>query len=388
MSLPLDYAIRNLGRSPARLLLSLAGSMLVVLLALAAGAFVHGMNRSLMVRTGDRNVILFGAGSEESVERSEISPAVPGLVAAAVKGIRNRLGVAYVSPEVHMQTTVRRAPEDTSTPQVMIRGITATAWLVHAGVRLIEGRLPQVGRDEIVAGRLAHQRLGFAPSELSIGSRVWFDDRYWTVVGLFEAPGSVIESEIWCPLTDLQIAARRDNLSCVVLTLEDDAEYDDVDVFAKQRLDLELIAVREADYYRKLRDFFSPIRAMVWVTAVLIASGGILGGLNTMYAAFASRVREVGALQAIGFSRRTIVKSLMQESVLAAMAGTLLALVLGFVLLDGLTVRFSMGVFGLVIDSQVVLIGIAAGAIVGVLGAIPPAWRCLRLPIAEALKAV
>jgi len=388
MSLPLDYAIRNLGRSPARLLLSLVGSMLVVLLALAAGAFVHGMNRSLMVRTGDRNVILFGAGSEESVERSEISPAVPGLVAAAVKGIRNRLGVAYVSPEVHMQTTVRRWPEETSTPQVMIRGVTPVAWLVHAGVRLVEGRLPEIGRDEIVAGRLAHQRLGFAASELAIGSRVWFDDRYWTVVGLFEAPGSVIESEIWCPLTDLQIAARRDNLSCVVLTLEDDAEYDDVDVFAKQRLDLELIAVREADYYRKLRDFFSPIRAMVWVTAVLIASGGILGGLNTMYAAFASRVREVGALQAMGFSRRSIVKSLVQESVLAAMAGTLLALVLGLVLLDGLTVRFSMGVFGLVIDSQVVLIGIAAGAMVGVLGALPPAWRCLRLPIAEALKAV
>jgi ABC-type antimicrobial peptide transport system permease subunit len=56
-------------------------------------------------------------------------------------------------------------------------------------------------------------------------------------------------------------------------------------------------------------------------------------------------------------------------------------------LLDGLTVRFSMGVFGLVIDSSVLLLALAAGLFLGVIGALPPAYRCLRLPIAEALKA-
>jgi hypothetical protein len=59
----------------------------------------------------------------------------------------------------------------------------------------------------------------------------------------------------------------------------------------------------------------------------------------------------------------------------------------GVSILDGLTVQFSMGAFGLVIDSSVLLIGIAAGAIVGLVGALPPAARCLRLPIPEALKA-
>ena len=75
--LPVDYAVRNLGRSPVRLALSLLGSTLVVLLAIAAAAFVRGMGRSLVVTGGQRNVILLGAGSEESVERSEIQPAVP-----------------------------------------------------------------------------------------------------------------------------------------------------------------------------------------------------------------------------------------------------------------------------------------------------------------------
>lgn len=387
MGIPIDYAIRNLGRSPTRLLLSLVGSTLVVLLVLAAGGFVRGMDRSLAVRGGQPNVMLFGAGSEESVERSEISPAVPALVAANVPGIRTRLGVPYVSAEVHMQTTVRRSAEDASDPQVLVRGVTPAAWLVHAGARVVEGRAAEAGRDEVVVGRLAHRRLGLRADELTVGATLWFDERTWTVAGVFEFPGSVTESEIWCPLTDLQIAARRDNLSCVVMTIDGPDGFDDADAFAKQRLDLELVAQREDAYYAKLAGLFAPVRVMVWATAILIASGGLLGGLNTMYAAFASRVREVGALQAMGFSRRTIVKSLMQESLLAAMAGTLVALGLAIVLLDGITVQFSMGAFGLAIDGPVVLLGIVAGTMVGLLGALPPAIRCLRLPITEALKA-
>ncbi|HLL88420.1 MAG TPA: ABC transporter permease, partial [Tepidisphaeraceae bacterium] len=222
---------------------------------------------------------------------------------------------------------------------------------------------------------------------LAAGQTLWFDDRTWTIAGTLEAPGSVMEGEVWVPLTDLQIAARRDNLSCVVLTLDDPAAADDVDVFARQRLDLELVAIRETDYYAKLSAFFGPIRAMAWVTAALIASGGVLGGLNTMYAAFASRVREVGALQAIGFSRRAIVLSLVQESVLVAAAGALLAAGVAVALLDGLTVQFSAGVFGLRVDAPVLAGGLLAGLALGLVGALPPAVRCLRLPIPDALKA-
>ena len=126
---------------------------------------------------------------------------------------------------------------------------------------------------------------------------------------------------------------------------------------------------------------------MVWVTAALMATGGLFGGLNTMYAAFASRVRELGALQAIGFSRLAVVVSLVQESVLATAAGALAAAAAALLLLDGLAVRFSMGAFGLVVDTPVLAAGLAAGVFLGVIGALPPAWRALKMPITEALKA-
>jgi ABC-type antimicrobial peptide transport system permease subunit len=106
-----------------------------------------------------------------------------------------------------------------------------------------------------------------------------------------------------------------------------------------------------------------------------------------MYAAFASRVREMGSLQAIGYPRYAVVVSLMQESVLASAAGALLAAAIALVTLNGITVRFSMGAFGLLIDSTVLLMGLAAGLLLGIVGALPPAWRCLRLPVSDALKA-
>lgn len=385
--LPFDYAVRNLGRSRTRLGLSVVGSLLVVLLALGAAAFVRGMNQGLTTGGRESNVMLLGAGSEESVERSEIRASVPQLLRAAVPDIRERLGLAYISPEIHVQTTVKPSAASPQNPQVLVRGVLPEAFLVHERARVVEGRLPHPGHDEVLVGALAGRRIGVPHDRLAPGSTLYLYDREWTISGRFEAPGSVMAAEIWMPLEDLKIAAQRDTLSCVIATLLPRGEFDDVDAFAKQRLDLELVAMRETDYYASLAGFFAPIRAMVWATAVLIASGGVLGGLNTMYAAFAGRVREVGALQAIGFSRRAIVVSLLQESLLAAAAGTLIAAVIALVVLDGITVQFSTGVFGLIVDAPVLALGLAAGLLLGLIGALPPALRCLKLSIPEALKA-
>jgi putative ABC transport system permease protein len=388
--LPWDYGVRNLARSPVRLALSLAGSVLVVLLVLAAGAFVRAMDQSFRVSGQANNVILLGAGSEESFERSEIQPSVPGLVQASVPGIKQRLGVPYVSPEVVLMTNLKDTLNGDKIFQMMLRGITPAAFLVHSQVRIVEGRTPDPGRDEIIVGALTPARMGVPSERLALGKTLVFDQRTFTIVGRFEAPGTVMEAEIWLPLSDLQIAAKRDNLSCVVLTLDSSApsgaEFDDVEAFAKTRLDLELVAIRETEYYSKLQSFFRPIQVMVWITAILIATGGLFGGLNTMYAAFASRVREMGSLQAVGFSRYAIVISLLQESLLSAATGALLAAGIAVLFLDGITVRFSMGAFGLVVDSTVLFGGLAAGLLLGIIGALPPAWRCLRLPINDALK--
>jgi len=142
----------------------------------------------------------------------------------------------------------------------------------------------------------------------------------------------------------------------------------------------------EDAYYAKLEEFYAPVRAMVWVTAALVTAGAFLGGLNTMYASFSARIRELATLQALGYSRRALLLSLVQESLVTAAAGALVGAGLGL-FLDGLAVRISMGAFGLRVDGVAVAAGLGAGLALGLFGALPAAARCLRMPIVEALRA-
>lgn len=384
--LPLEYALRNLSRSRTRLAATLLGSALVVLLVLAAAGFVRGMQRTLSQHESlHRNVMLLGTGSEEGVERSQIDATVEGQAAASIPGLRTERGVVFASPEIHAALPIR-TEEGAPERNAVMRGVRPVALLVHPEIEITQGRAPRAGADEIMVGALAPAQLGLPDDRLAVGKTIWFDNRAWTVSGRFTAPGTVMDAEVWIPLGDLQIATKRENtLSTVVLTL-DRATFADVDLFAKSRLDLEIAAIPEAEYYASIGAFFRPIRVMILVTAGLVATGGVLGGLNTMYASFASRIREVGMLQALGYTRRAIVASLAEESVFIAACGALIACAVALVLLDGLAVRFSMGAFALTIDPPVVLAGLATGLVIGLIGAIPPAVRCLRLPIAAALR--
>jgi putative ABC transport system permease protein len=358
--------------------------MLVVLLVLASAGFVEGMRASLKTSGHKDNSIILGAGSEESIERSEVPMRTSGILAASVAGLRTRAGVDAVSPEIHLAMPISLT--DAPGRLAIIRGVTPAAFLVHDDVAIGQGRMPEAGRNQMAAGRMAAIGLGFDPPETILGTSIKLDDESYEVVGLLQANGGVVEGEFWAPLTDLQMTAQRDSLSCVIVRREE-ALAEDLDVFAAQRLDLELVAMEETEYYAALAAFFRPVEAMVIITAGLIALGGVLGGLNTMYAAFASRVREIGSLQTLGFSRLAITASLIQESVLASAIGALLACLVGTFVLDGLVVQFSMGSFGVSITASVLALGLGAGLLLGVFGAAIPAWRCLRKPIPEALRA-
>ncbi|MBB5349979.1 ABC-type lipoprotein release transport system permease subunit [Haloferula luteola] len=380
--LPFSYATRNLFRSKTRLLQTIGGSTLVVLLVMAAVAINQGMNHVLSASGSPRNVILVGSGSEESVQRSEVPERAAGIAAASVPGVSEALGVRAVSGEIHYMNYLD-FPGHVRT-QALIRGVTPEALRVHPEVRLTEGHFPRAG--EVMIGRLAWRKLDVPEDSLPIGSRLQLSDQELTVAGKFAAPGTVLESEVWATLGDIRVLAQRDTLSCVVLRLDDPADFPEADLFAKQRLDLELTAMRESDYYGRLSRFFGPLRAMIWITAGLIGAGAVLGGVNTLYAAFASRVREMATLQAIGFSRGTLLLSLIQESLLACLTGTLIASGIAMVFLDGRTVPFSIGAFTVEIDPGVALTGVVTGILLGLLGAIPPAIRCLKPALPTALR--
>jgi putative ABC transport system permease protein len=379
--LPITYAIRNLFRDPSRLIQTVGGSALVVLLVIAATALNHGMERVLETSGSSKNVILVGTGSEESVERSEVQLEAEAAASTAVAGLASPLGITAASGEIVYMAPlgIVGGPEKPS----LLRGVTEKALLVHHRVQILEGAFPRPG--EVMIGRFLHRRFGVPAHDLVPGTRLFFGRDEFRISGIFEAAGTVLESEVWFDRNDLAALTQRDSLSAVYLRL-DDAEFDDVHVFTLQRNDLELSAIREDQYYDKLSTFYAPIRVMVWITAALVAAGALFGGLNTLYAAFASRIREMASLQCIGYTRRALLLSLIQESLLATLAGALLAFTVALSFLDGIHIPFSLGTFTVELTPSIIMTGLITGIVLGTLGTLPPALRCLQPALPLALR--
>ena len=337
--------------------------------------------------------MLLGAGSEESVERSEISASAPGVLSASIQGIRTLGGAQFVSPELHVPLPLRRADEPApignARDLALVRGVEPSAFLVHPQARLAVGRLPQGGRDEALVGRSLAARLRIDNRDIatddSLLPTILIDERPHLVTGIIDAPGVAIDGEAWMPIADLLVLTKRQTISVAVISL-DGADISDLEVFAARRSDLEIAAIDEMSYYAQLAKFFRPVQVLIGVSALVVALGAMLGGLNALDAAFASRSREIAMLQVLGFSRGAVIFSLVQESILTVAAGALPALFVASFLLDGAGVRFSMGVFSLSVDATCVACGLGAGLLLGLVGSLPPTIRCLRTSIPTALK--
>jgi putative ABC transport system permease protein len=380
--IPLTYALRNIFRRPVQSIQLISGSGFVVLLIMTAMAMNESMKETLSNSGSEQNIIFLGAGSEESIERSEVAPGLEEIISSNLKGINHIMKQPAISPEVHYNGIVKLRTGHES--QALIRGIKHQAFWVHHQVRLLQGRYPQSG--EIIIGSFAHQKLGVSAETLPMGEELEFNGESFKIVGVFDAKGTVMEAEIWMPLYDLMTLTQRETLSCVVFSSKNKDTYDHAEVFAQTRLDLEIIALKESEYYEKLSTFYAPIRWMAWISAILISVGAFMGGLNTIYANFSSRMREFGTLQAIGFSRKAIFLSILEEAMSTGALAAITALMIGLKFIQDLSFPFAIGVFTFDFNNSVILTGIGSGVLLAICGVIPPSWKCLRPHLTQTLR--
>lgn len=382
--LPWEYAIRNLFRRPLRTCLTFTGLTTVTVLVFVVVGFIRGLERSLEVSGDPQTVLIFSLGMGENLEYSSIDMQTSDLVPASVTGIQKRFGQQYVSPELYLGTEV--VAGDSEPAMGLVRGVTRSVLLVRRQVEIEEGDWP--GTGEVMIGRMAATKFGATAAESRVGQSISFEGRSWRISGVFSAGGSAFESEAWCRLDDLQQAMKRQDLSIVALTLSPNGEFADVQMFCESRRDLKLKSKLETKYYAGLQKDYGPVCWLAWLIVLLVSGAGVFAGLNTMYGSVVGRISELSTLQTMGFARRAIVVSLVQEGMLLAAAASLLAAFIALVLVNGVAVRFTMGAFSLRIDSVAVLTGCGVGLLLGLVGTIPPAIRALRMPVVEGLRSV
>ena len=251
MASAICFVVRHAVRS------TLGALTTVVLLVLLVVAFIRGLEGSLAV-SGDPNVVLvYSIGAAADIENSAIPARTSALLSASLDGVEQRFGVRHVMPELYIGTKVQTAA-DVPGMFGIVRGVTPATPLLRRQVQMLDGKWP--GAGEVLVGKLTAAKLGCDPRRLQIGKAIRFDGRAWRISGRFTAGGAAFESEIWTPLTDLQAALRRQDLSLVAVGLTAGASPSDVELFCKERDDLELQAVAETSYYAGLQKHYQPVR--------------------------------------------------------------------------------------------------------------------------------
>lgn len=246
------------------------------------------------------------------------------------------------------------------------------------------------GTNEIVVGRAASRQF----AGLDVGSSVRWGESSWKVVGIFEAGGSVAESEIWSDAKVLQPAYRRGNSYQSVLVRLASAEsfqtFKDA-LTSDPRLNVTVIL--ERDYYaEQSRVLQSIIRTIGFGIAGLMGLGAVFGAVNTMYSAVASRTREIATLRALGFGRMPIVVSVLAEALMLSLVGGAIGGLIAWAAFDGYQTAtmnwqsFSQVAFAFAVTPSLLIRGIIYAAVMGLLGGLLPAIRAARLPIVTALR--
>ena len=380
-------SLRTVPRRAGSSLVAVTGVTGVVIVFVAVLSIAEGFQAALTGAGSPDTAIVMRGGSD-----TELSSGLPLASTRVVKdapGVRRGPDGPVASAELFVVVDVPK--RTTGTPaNVPLRGVEPAAFQVRDEVRIVEGRSFRPGTNEIIVGRAAAAQF----TGIDLGSTRRWGENTWEVVGIFEAGGTIAESEIWCDARVLQPAYRRgDTFQSVYARLGSAGDFDAFKdaLTADPRLDV--MVEREDDYYQgQTQAVTAIITGIATVIAFLMGIGAVFGAVNTMYTAVASRTREIATLRALGFSSAPVVVSVMVESVALCVAGGVLGGLLAYVGFNGYQTAtlnwqtFSQVAFAFRVTPALLVQGVAWAVVMGFAGGLFPAVRAARLPVATALR--
>lgn len=386
MKIPLSYSLRNLLTRRMTTVLTASGMALVVFVFAATLMLTDGLKKTLVETGSPDNVVVIRKGSQ-----SEVQSGVERLQANIVES-RPEIAIGSDGRRVlakELVVLINLPKRGSNKPaNVVIRGVGTKSLDLRPQVRLVEGRMPQPGSAEIMAGASIARRFQGA----GIGEHLRFGMRDWTVVGIFEAGTTGFNSEIWGDADQLMQAFRRPVYSSMLFKLAAMDSFDKLkeEIESDPRLTLEV--KRENRYYLDQSEAMSKFLNILGMTLTLIFSlGAIIGAMITMYASVANRVAEIGTLRALGFQRSSILAAFLSEALLLGLIGGLVGVACAsFMQLITISTMnwqtFSELAFSFRLTFTTVLQSLGFSLVMGLAGGLVPALRAGRMSIVDALR--
>lgn len=386
--LPLKYNLRSLRARWTTSLMTVFGTALVVWATVLAFGLAAGLDHTLEVSGSPLDLIVLRKGaSAETV--SGVNEEVLRQITALPGVATDADGQVLCSGELVVVTNTTRRTDGGHT-NLILRGVTPIARELRPGFRIVEGRDAQPGLREAITSRSIAGRFTGA----ALGEEVNVLDTTFRIVGLFEASDSAAESEVW---TDLKVLGQASNRTGFVSSVQLRATGPQALLDLKSRLigdeQFSLKAITEREYYADQAIAGIAIKFVGQIIALFLTIGAMFAVANTMFAAVASRAREIGTLRALGFGRMSVMAGFLIESTILALVGGVIGC-LGTLPVNGLStgtanwVTFSELTFSFRFGPEVIIQGALLAMLMGLVGGILPAWRAVRMKVVDALREV
>jgi putative ABC transport system permease protein len=382
----------NLRNLPARIgpsLVAVVGIGGVVAVLVALLSMGEGFRAALDLSGRDDIAMILRGGSTDELSSSITREEYDAIVIAP--GIERDARGPIVSGELY--TIVDLPMRSTGTAaNVPFRGVGDRAAELRDGFRIIAGRRFRPGQNEVIVGRGVFAQFG----NVDLGREVKWGSQTWRVVGVFEAGGSVSESEVWTDAVVLRGVYRRGNtVQSVRARLTSPATLQVVAATLKQdpRLNVSVRSER-AFYADQSRILLALIKYVGTTIAVLMGVGAVFAALNTMYAAVSSRTREIATLRALGFGAAPVVASVLLEAVVLGLLGGLAGGLLVYFGLNGYQAStlnwgsFSQLTFAFTVTPRLLMTGLEYSLILGLVGGLLPGIRAARMSVTTGLRAL
>jgi putative ABC transport system permease protein len=388
MAIPFVYSLRSIAMRKGSSAMAVGGIALVVVVFVTLLSLAAGFQKVVESSGSPDSVIVVRKGADAELQSQvmlETARILSELPVVAEAGGRKR--VVFESVVI-----VLRPKKNGGETNVTIRGVQPQSPQVHCDVRLAQGRWHTPGSSEAVIGVALARRL----RDVGIGQTLTIGRNTWQIVGLFEAGGSALESELWMDGDLLQSSFHRGGVFQSVLfraAADGDDAVRQLDALIDGDPRLRTVqAMTETEYYRKQAKLMSDVIMILGgILTTIMSIGAIVGATNTMYAAVSQRKREIGCLLAMGFTPGAIWLAFMLESLMLAALGAALGCSVSL-LFDGMKTgttnwaTFSETAFEFLVTPQILATAVGLSLLMGFIGGMLPAFRAAWMRVVDALR--
>jgi putative ABC transport system permease protein len=220
-----------------------------------------------------------------------------------------------------------------------------------------------------------------------VGQRLVLDNRRFTVAGVYASGDRFEDVGVVLPLPTVESLAQRPG------------EVTSIGVIVKVRSDVQEVANRLERRFPGIAAITEPGQAIKvdtssrliistgWIVSLLALIVGGIGVTNTMAMSVFERTREIGILRAVGWSVVRIGALIVSEAVGICLIALGVGCGLGVLAAQAFVSRSALaGLISPTYTAATFAWGLAFALGVGVIGALYPTWRAVRLAPIEALR--